>query len=64
MLLVLLAVARNYSMINISGLTPSAYGLMSMLIGYLGVSKVNLAYGRYITGKLTSSDEDDILKLS
>lgn len=46
-LLSALAILKQYTSISLS-ILPQGHALMSLLIAYLGVSKVNLAYERYM----------------
>jgi len=46
----LLTLTKKYTRVDVS-ILPTAHAMMSILISYLGVSKVNLAYQRYITAQ-------------
>eukprot|EP00569_Conticribra_weissflogii_P007858 CAMPEP_0171344442 /NCGR_PEP_ID=MMETSP0878-20121228/19380_1 /TAXON_ID=67004 /ORGANISM="Thalassiosira weissflogii, Strain CCMP1336" /LENGTH=402 /DNA_ID=CAMNT_0011847629 /DNA_START=128 /DNA_END=1336 /DNA_ORIENTATION=+ len=60
-LLTALTVLKNYWNISIS-ILPQGHALMSLLIAYLGVSKVNLAYERYMSAQIATGHAFLILR--
>mmetsp|Transcript_40199 Transcript_40199/g.72432 ORF Transcript_40199/g.72432 Transcript_40199/m.72432 type:complete len:218 (-) Transcript_40199:392-1045(-) len=60
-LLTALGVLKNYTDISLS-ILPQGHALMSLLIAYLGVSKVNLAYERYMSAQIATGHAFMILR--
>jgi len=53
LLLTALTILKDYYDINIS-IQPQGHALMALLVSYLGVSKVNLAYERYMSAQVAA----------
>lgn len=60
-LLTALTLLKKYSSVSLS-ILPQGHGLMSLLIAYLGVSKVNLAYARYMSAQIATGHAFMILR--
>mmetsp|Transcript_24537 Transcript_24537/g.52863 ORF Transcript_24537/g.52863 Transcript_24537/m.52863 type:complete len:396 (+) Transcript_24537:471-1658(+) len=61
LLLTALTVIQNYTSVSIS-ILPQGHALLSILIAYLGVSKVNLAYERYMSAQISTGHAFMILR--
>ncbi|KAL3794229.1 hypothetical protein ACHAWO_006473 [Cyclotella atomus] len=60
-ILTLLTILQNTFQVHLS-ILPQGHALMSLLIAYLGVSKVNLAYERYMTAQISTGHALMILR--